>query len=128
MTRSKTFLSTIPLMQWFEYFVSTPFLYIYRKSLSIKFFSALIYVLMISIAVPAYSDNSITISKLGELGDGVAYSVMVQDNYAYVAAAGIVSIIDVSNPEHPEPVGYFDAPLLATKVYVQGSYAYVVYW
>jgi hypothetical protein len=50
--------------------------------------------------------------------------VYVSGSYAYIAAEGL-RIIDISNPQSPNEVGYFDTPGYARDVHVSGSYAYV---
>ncbi len=64
--------------------------------------------------------------ELGRLAaDGESQDVFVKDNYAYVAAGDILSIIDVSTPSSPKEVGYYDTPGYALGVYALGGYIYV---
>ncbi|WP_226889029.1 DUF4114 domain-containing protein [Nostoc sp. MG11] len=57
---------------------------------------------------------------------GVAYSVAVVDNYAYVADANNgLQIIDITNPSAPFLKGSLDTTGLAYGVAVAGNYAYV---
>lgn len=57
---------------------------------------------------------------------GVAFSVQIVDNYAYIADDWCgLRIIDISEPKKPKEVGYLLTPGYAWGVYVVDSYAYV---
>lgn len=66
--------------------------------------------------------------RVGFCGVGGAEKVVVQGNYAYVAAGyGGLHIIDVSNPSRPAPIGVWKpaAPVYVRDVAVAGNYAYI---
>ncbi|MEO0112951.1 MAG: hypothetical protein ABIK80_03215, partial [candidate division WOR-3 bacterium] len=47
-------------------------------------------------------------------------------SYAYVADEDSgLRIIDISDPQNPQEVGYYDTPGEARGVYVSGSYVYI---
>ena len=58
-----------------------------------------------------------------------ANDVVVVGNLAYVAV-GVsgLQIADLSDPEHPEEVGYYDTDGYAEGVTVSGDYAYIADW
>lgn len=57
---------------------------------------------------------------------GLALSVYVSNDYAYVAdAEDGLRIIDVSNPGSPKEMGFYGTPGEALGLYVSGGYAYV---
>jgi len=62
---------------------------------------------------------------VGQLAGGLPHHVAVQGNYAYVAAMGGLTTIDISSPSHPAQVGHCDTPDYAEGVTVAGGYAYV---
>ncbi|MDP8240185.1 MAG: hypothetical protein P9X24_13935 [Candidatus Hatepunaea meridiana] len=68
------------------------------------------------------------IDEVGRInGWDKARDLFVRGDYAYVATelSGL-QILDISNPENPELVGYWDDnPLEAQCVYVSGDYAYI---
>lgn len=70
----------------------------------------------------AHSPN---VTLLGEIAGGSLFDVFVAGNYAYVAAGGVFSIYDVSNPATPVQVSYSDTPGFSNSVSVSGNYAYV---
>jgi len=63
------------------------------------------------------------LALLGHLG-GPSLSVAVQDSYAYLALGHELAVIDISDPQHPQRVGF--AILPAYDLAVQGDFAYVV--
>jgi len=74
---------------------------------------------------------ALNVELVGRLAGGIPHSVFVKDNYAYVAAGGILNIIDVSNPKDPKEVGYCYTSYTSGEaggVYVLGNYAYVAGW
>ena len=78
------------------------------------------------IDVKAEEPTKVAILQLvGSLAGGDPQDVAVQGDYAYVAAEGILSILDVSNPRRPKQVAWFDTPGEAQTVFVQGKYVYV---
>ncbi|MDP8240369.1 MAG: T9SS type A sorting domain-containing protein [Candidatus Hatepunaea meridiana] len=66
---------------------------------------------------------------------GIANSVTVSGDYAYVAyspiwisgdpVGGGLRVVDITDPENPEEVGFYDTPVDAIGVTVSGDYAYV---
>jgi hypothetical protein len=66
--------------------------------------------------------------KAGELAYGIPHDVAVQGDYAYVAAQGAVSVLDISTPAHPVQVAVVDTPGSAEGIAVAGNYAYVADW
>jgi hypothetical protein len=65
------------------------------------------------------------VELIGQLG-GAVHTVFVQGNYAYVGEGAGMTVLDVSNPAKPKPVGrsrvWADA---VEDIYVTGHYAYV---
>ncbi|HID96502.1 MAG TPA: hypothetical protein EYP53_10690, partial [Candidatus Latescibacteria bacterium] len=59
--------------------------------------------------------------------EGEIYDTYVEDDYAYLASRdkGLL-ILDVSEPDSPQEVGYYIAGDIARAVYVQGDYAYLL--
>ena len=64
-------------------------------------------------------------APLGQLGGGTPMASAISGDYAYVAAYGVLAVVDVSDRAHPQPVAYYDTPGSAQDVVVSGSYAYV---
>jgi hypothetical protein len=64
---------------------------------------------------------------VGELAGGGPSKVAVQGDYAYVAANGLFTVMDISSPSQPRQVGYCVMPPggHAMGVAVSGQYAYV---
>jgi len=64
---------------------------------------------------------------VGELAGGGPSKVAVQGDYAYVAATGLFTVMDISSPSQPRQVGYCGIPPggHAMGVAVSGQYAYV---
>ncbi|MBM3242700.1 hypothetical protein FJZ31_41095 [Candidatus Poribacteria bacterium] len=55
-----------------------------------------------------------------------AHGVYISGSYAYLAGGGGgLRVIDVSSPENPEEVGFYDTPGVAEGVYVSGGLIYV---
>jgi len=73
------------------------------------------------------SDITVTCSDafVGGFFKGQPRSVTVQGNYAYIAAEGILKILDVSDKTNPLEVSYVDVPGEALEVAVQGEFAYI---
>ncbi|MFH1958338.1 MAG: lamin tail domain-containing protein [bacterium] len=69
--------------------------------------------------------DSQNVNLIGKLAGGLPRDVSVSGNYAYVAAEGLLSIVDISDPANPEQVSYYDTPGSAYGVSVSGNYAYV---
>ncbi|MFH1352601.1 MAG: lamin tail domain-containing protein [bacterium] len=69
--------------------------------------------------------DSQNVNLIGKLAGGLPRDVSVSGNYAYVAAEGLLSIVDISDPANPQEVSYYDTPGTAYGVYVSGDYAYV---
>ena len=70
----------------------------------------------------------VEMSLVAMLAGGVPQDVAIDGDYAYVAAQGALSILDISNPASPVQVGFFDTPGSAEGVAVSGSYVYVADW
>jgi len=79
------------------------------------------------LSVPAArgADPSLNVNLVGNFAGGTPRDVIVQGNYAYVAADSIFSIIDVSDPLSPKQISYCSIPGVAYGVHVSGNYAYV---
>ncbi len=57
---------------------------------------------------------------------GIEYDVAVCGNHAYVASGTRgLRVVDISNPEYPDEVGFCDMPPFAQRVVVVDGYAYV---
>ncbi|SKA25521.1 Uncharacterized conserved protein, partial [Oceanospirillum multiglobuliferum] len=68
----------------------------------------------------------VIIESYGVATQGVARSVSVVGNYAYVADGGSgLQVIDISVPNHPTLVGNYDTTGYAYDVSVVGNYAYI---
>ncbi len=74
---------------------------------------------------PARAADSQNVNLVGELAGGLPRDVAIQGDYAYVAASGILSILDISNPTSPSQIAYYDTPGGAWGVAVSGNHAYV---
>ncbi|MEW6517145.1 MAG: FG-GAP-like repeat-containing protein [candidate division FCPU426 bacterium] len=68
--------------------------------------------------------DSNNVHLVGALVGGNPWAVSLQGNYAYVAADGVLSIMDISNPAHPVQAAYYAVG--ARDAAVSGDYAYVV--
>ena len=79
---------------------------------------------LLALAPPAGAEGG-TLAPIGKLVSGIPEDVAVQDNYAYVAAYGALTVNDVTDPLNPVQVGYCDTPDSAIAVDVSGNYAYV---
>ncbi|UCH34875.1 MAG: hypothetical protein JSV65_00530 [Armatimonadota bacterium] len=73
---------------------------------------------------PACSEGG-TWAPVAQLAHGAPLNLVVQGPYAYVAASGAMTILDVSNPARPVQVAHFDTPGTAFDVAVSGTHAYV---
>jgi hypothetical protein len=67
-------------------------------------------------------------SLVGQLAGGVPESAVIQGNFAYIAAGGILSIIDISNPAHPFQRSYFELLGDARGITLVGNIVYVASW
>jgi len=94
-----------------------------KNSFSIAFI-ILLTVLFMTVCVCAESFSNVV--KIGELTGGLPKGVFVTNGYAYVAAGGILSILNISDPSNPVQVGIYDTAEDAQGVFVSGNYAYVV--
>jgi len=63
-------------------------------------------------------------TKLGSY-PAPAYKVHVSGSYACVANGNVLHIIDISNPQSPQEMGYCNMPESVNDVYISGSYLYV---
>ncbi|MFB3881611.1 MAG: S-layer homology domain-containing protein [Armatimonadota bacterium] len=79
-------------------------------------------------AVPGLGAAPFTMIPSGELAYGIPHDVAVQGSYAYVAAEGAVSVLDITTPAHPVQVAVVDTPGSAEGIAVSGNYAYVADW
>ena len=69
--------------------------------------------------------NPRLVTTLTASGGSVPYAIAVQGKYAYLASAGILQSINISNPASPVSAGTL-AVNSATSIAVQGKYAYLV--
>ena len=74
-----------------------------------------------------YSQDSENIQLIGKVAIGNPKGIFIQNNYAYIAAEKMFSILDISNPYEPKEAGYADIPVygMAEDIFVSGQYAYV---
>ena len=79
-------------------------------------------------ALPSFAAAPFEMIVAGELAYGVPHDVAIQGNYAYVAAQGAVSVLDISNPSHPVQIAAIDTPGSAEGIAISGTYAYVADW
>jgi hypothetical protein len=69
--------------------------------------------------------DAANVSLLSTMTGFVPQNVVVQGQYAYVAASTGLYIVNVSNPSNPVQVGFCSTPGSAKDVAVSGNYAYV---
>jgi len=85
-------------------------------------------------ASAAAAATSVEMPVVGTLAGGLPQDVVIQGDYAYVAAQGALSIFDISNPSNPVQVGFYDTPGSAEGVAVvtmgipEVIYAFVADW
>ncbi|UCH33402.1 MAG: carboxypeptidase regulatory-like domain-containing protein [Armatimonadota bacterium] len=87
-------------------------------------FIGLLVVIAGAVAPPVGAEGG-TWPPEGQLVGGIPYDVVVQDGYAYVAAAGALTVLDVTDPFSSVQLGYCDTPNWAVALDVSGAYAYV---
>jgi len=75
-------------------------------------------------AQPALAEGG-SYPPVGQLGGGTPTDAAIAGGYAYVAANGVLDVVDVSDPANPQMVEYCDTPGNVEDVAVVGSYAYV---
>ena len=93
-----------------------------RKSFCIMF----IVLLAVSVmTVSVFAESGSHVLKIGQFAGGLPRDVFVTNSYAYVAADGLLSILNISDPSNPVQVGSYDTPGSTRGVYVSGNYAYV---
>ncbi len=66
---------------------------------------------------------------VGSLRDGAVscfYDVMVQGDYAYIGDRNGFRVVDVSDPESPQPAAYLNYGEPCWNIYLSGSYAYLI--
>ncbi len=87
------------------------------------------FLFILMLAMPAIAQDAVNVEQVGRIYNfwETAASVQVQDDLAYVCTKGSgLQIVDISNPEQPEIVGYWDDnPYMAVDVAVRGDFAYV---
>ncbi|MGD8569902.1 MAG: Calx-beta domain-containing protein [Gammaproteobacteria bacterium] len=73
------------------------------------------------------SPAGVNVARVGEMVGGLPRKVVVKDDYAYVAAGGVLSIVDISNPAKPTQVSYYESNPSGSVVgiAVSGNYAYL---
>lgn len=74
-----------------------------------------------------YSQDSENLELIGKAAFGNPEGIFVQNNYVYIAACKMFSILDITNPEELKVIGYADIPThaLAEDIFVNGQYAYI---
>jgi hypothetical protein len=87
----------------------------------------IVFTVLLGFALSLQAQDSLNVRRVGELTMGdLTFAVVVQGNYAYVAAdAAGLSIVDISNPEAPVEVGVYHTPGWAFGVAVSGDFAYL---
>ena len=89
------------------------------------FFTSLLLTILTSHLCAQDSENVEPVGRIYNQWDN-AYGISVADNFAYVAAGlSGLQIVDVSNPENPEEVGYYNTPGYALAVSAVENLAYV---
>ena len=76
-----------------------------------------------TVGAPVTSAAAVNVNLIGEWGGGLPRATAIKGNYAYVAASGILSILDISDPASPKQVAYYDTPGFADQVTISGNYA-----
>lgn len=74
-------------------------------------------------SVSVFCENTLTM--LGKYGGGFPANVVIQDQYAYVAADSGLSIVDISDRVNPEQVSFIEIDASIDDVAVSGNYAYL---
>jgi|GEM_PF-674324 len=88
----------------------------------------IVFILLLAVSVmtvSVFAESGSHVRKIGQLAGGLPREVFVTNGYAYAAAGGLLSIINVSAPSNPVQVAYYDTPGYCRDVYVSGNYAYV---
>lgn len=62
---------------------------------------------------------------ISEVGVGPAMSVDIQGNYAYVVGRGVLSIVDIGNPDSPRVVGSLKGLGITRQIAVRDKKAYI---
>ena len=95
--------------------------------------SVILLILIVCVALTAdanlFAQDAENVEQVGRIYNqlDIALDVVVSDDLAYVAA-GVsgLQIVDISNPDSPELVGYWDDNIwFARGVAVSGNYAYL---
>jgi len=81
-------------------------------------------------ALPSLAAEPFEMTPAGELAYGIPHDVAIDaaGHYAYVAAQGAVSVLDISVRAHPVQIAKVDTPGSAEGIAVSGNYAYVADW
>ncbi len=79
-------------------------------------------------ALPTFAAAPLEMTAVGELAYGIPHDVAIDGNYAYVAAQGAVSVLDITIPAHPVQVAVIDTAGSAEGIAVSGGYAYIADW
>ena len=91
-------------------------------------FLVLLTIILLSTSAGLFAQDAENVEQVGRIYNywSEAWDVVVVDDLAYVATRLYgLQIVNVSNPEHPEEVGYCDTPQEAYGVAVSGDFAYV---
>ncbi|MFB3880727.1 MAG: S-layer homology domain-containing protein [Armatimonadota bacterium] len=81
-------------------------------------------------ALPSLAAAPFQLTLAGELAYGVPHDVAItaDGHYAYIAAQGAVSVLDISVRAHPVQIVKIDTPGSAEGVAISGNYLYVADW
>ncbi|MBD3271152.1 MAG: hypothetical protein GF384_01275, partial [Elusimicrobia bacterium] len=78
------------------------------------------------IKLSVYAEESSYVTAIQKFVGGTPYKIEVRNNYAYIAAYGVLAVYDVSNEQDPTFVSYLDLEGVATDIVVINTLAYIV--
>ncbi len=79
-----------------------------ESTMNMKRFSMSFCLLSLVLLLTACEASQTSVRKVGSLDTGAAYSVFVQDDFAFVATNDGVVIIDISERKHPKKTALID--------------------
>src|SRR3989339_217733 len=84
-----------------------------------------IFAIMVTLTPLSLFAGALNVEVVGMLAGGSPNKVQVVGNYAYVAAAGVLSIIDISDKANPRQAGVLTGMDNAIDIFISSGYAYV---
>lgn len=89
-----------------------------------ELFIPLILIFLLTSATVIFSQQAENVELVGRALYSAAYSVFVQDSYAYVGTYGSVLVFDISDPSYPLLTGHVYTKGVIRRLWVSGKYAY----